>query len=172
VRQHRLSNAPRWRLKSLGMYPSLPSLWLALRPVLLLVESSYSAGYLSCFVWFYLALFLSLRGVLETHGPKGMLQAQEDQPIPSSNIGSQMLERLGWRHGEGLGLNRSNGILEPLPASRARSAGKAGLGMQGRWGKAGVGQLGDGEARALAGHCTCTAGCDVSSKRCRVDTGT
>lgn len=59
------------------------------------------------------------------HVPEGHIVGGEAPEISSTNIGRQLLEKLGWVKGEGLGALGNKGISEPLTATVKKS--KTGL---------------------------------------------
>lgn len=54
--------------------------------------------------------------VVKAHIKEGQVVGENAPEIGQSNIGRRMLERLGWKAGEGLGADHNKGISEPLMA--------------------------------------------------------
>jgi len=50
-----------------------------------------------------------------------------ERPLPESNIGHQMLKKMGWREDQGIGKS-NQGIVSPLPV--LPSPAKYGLGLR------------------------------------------
>lgn len=67
------------------------------------------------------------RSVYKGDGDGGKRQRcavqRADKPLPSDNVGAQLLKKMGWQEGQGLGPD-SSGIVEPIRAhSRSKRSG-------------------------------------------------